>query len=908
MKKIINWVTDHPVIAAFILGVIVLVFTVKVGTIEVDSSAEGLMVEKDPARDYYEQVKDKFGSDALTVVAVKSDEIFTRDVLKVVKGLTNKFRNLEGVSRVESLTTVNKIKGEDDFLNTDKLISYIPDSQAELRNIKEDTFSNYIFVNNLISKDSKVTAINIYTEAPKGDKDFNGRVSQKIDEIIAPYQDKFDIYQLGGPLTKVTFSSYIQNDQTTLIPLAVVILVIILVITFRSTIGVVVPLITSGLSILCTVGFMTYMKYPINVITAIVPALLIAVGSTEDVHMISEYFVELRQGKKKKDAIKAMGARCGLPILLTSSTTFLGFMALSINKITILKQFGIVSAFGLIVNFLVTIIAVPVILRIFGTPKIFKGRRKDGKKPGVGLMDAFLDKIAQINLNKRPLIAFITVIFMALAVWGCFKIKVNTDFISYFKEGSFVRKRCDNLHKDLSGAMNFYITTETGESDKAKTPHVLKQIADLQRYLRQTKYFDKVISITDHIMIMSREMQGGNKAYQVIPDSEALIAQYLLLMDESEITRYLDNDYSTINVVIRHNVTSSWELNKVLRQIRAYIDENFSEDLKVSFTGEGILINNAADAMAKGQVGSLSMAMGAIFIIMAFLFLSVKVGLLSMIPNIVPIFLSFGLMGWCKIPLNTGTCMVAAIALGIAVDDTIHFMTRYNRELNDTNDQNQAMYNTVKGEGRPVVSTSIALALGFGILMCSNFNPTINFGFLAVFVMIVALLSDLFVTPSLLISVRLITLWDVVTTKINKQITEFSPLFKGLKRGEAKKVVILGGLKSFPKGSLIIKQGGLGRELYMVVLGKLKVYVDKEGKEVELAKLSEGDIVGEMAAVSGEARSANVMALEDTELLLIDEHSLNRIGKRIPKTAAKLFLNMSKILSQRLRQTDKGIV
>ena len=906
MTKIINWITDHPLISGFILGALVLAFTVKIGSLEIDSSAEGLMVEGDPARDYYEEVKDTFGSDALTVVVLKARNIFNPRILRLIEKLTDTFKNVDGVSRVESLTTVNKIKGEDDFLNTDKLINYIPDSKAEINRIKEDALSNYIFLDNIISPDAKISAINIYTEAPKGDKDFNARITQKIDEIIADYQNQVEIYQLGGPLTKITYTSYIRNDMSTLMPLAALILVIILIITFRSTVGVIIPLLTSTLSILCTLGFMTLMNYPINVITAIIPALLIAVGSTEDVHMLNEYYAELMKGHRKKDAIKGMGARCGLPILLTSLTTFLGFLTLSINKITILRQFGIISAFGLIINFLITILAVPLALRIFGTTRILK------KKPAVAkksLLDKILEKIAAVNTKRRPVIYCLTPLIIILAIIGCLRVRVNTDFICYFKEDSFIRKRFNSLHAELSGALNFYIVTETGEPDKAKNPQILKAVDGLQEYIAKKGYFDKTVSVTDYLKVMNREMNASNKAYEVIPDSQNLVAQYLLFMDEREIARYLNNDYSTVNLAVRHNITSSWELNEILKDLRKYIAENFPEGLKVKFTGENILINAAADAMAKGQAASLSLALLAIFVIMTFLFLSIKIGLLSMIPNMIPILLNFGLMGWLKIPLNTGTCMVAAIALGIAIDDTIHFMTRYNRELKNSSDQSEVICNTTKGEGRPILSTSVALALGFGCLTLSNFNPTIYFGFLSAHVMIVALLSDLFITPSLLYSVRLITLWDMITTKIKKELTEISPLFNGLTNHEAKKVVILGGLKSFPKESLIIKQGDVGKDIYMVVLGRLRVSLEREGSEVELATLAQGDIVGEMGAVSKEGiRSANVRALEDSDLLLIDSQTLERIRRKIPKTAAKLFLNMSKILGQRLNKANRQLL
>ncbi len=339
----------------------------------------------------------------------------------------------------------------------------------------------------------------------------------------------------------------------------------------------------------------------------------------------------------------------------------------------------------------------------------------------------------------------------------------------------------------------------------------------------------------------------------------------------------------------------------MLDKIKGYVNKNFSKDLTVRFTGEGILINNAADYMASGQATSLGSSLLTIFAVMAILFMSFKAGIISMIPNIIPIILNFGIMGWFGVPLNTGTCMIAAIALGIAVDDTTHFMARYYKELKNTNDQQLAVVNSLKGEGEPVLLSSVALAVGFAILGMSEFNPTIHFGLLSALVMLIGFASEMLVTPILLGAVQLITLWDFLLLKLKRDITKESPLFMNLSRSEAKKVVLLGSIRSASQNEYIIRQGERGEEMYMIVTGKVKVTVDSEGKSKELGTLKGGDIVGEMALVGGGTRSANVIALEDTELLRIDDKSLDRVRRRFPRISAKLFLNISRVLSNRLK-------
>lgn len=908
MKKIIPWIVRHPVISVFILSVAISLTIFRVAEVEIDPSSEGMMVEGDPEREYYERFKETFGSDTLTVVVIKSKDgdVFTEETLTLIKNLTDELEDLDGVTDVHSLTRVNRIQGDGDFLNTDDLIYEVPSDEASLKEIRRDAFRNYINVGSILSEDGKVAAINIFTEKRLYDRGFNKRVSDEIERLINTYKGEHNLYQIGGPLTKITFSSYIASDQKTIIPWSVLIILIILFLSFRSSVAVFLPIFTGGLSILTTLGFMTLLGYPINVITVIVPSLLIVIGCTEDVHMLAIYAAKLREGLEKKEAIMYMAVHSALPISLTSLTTFLGFATLSINKITILKQFGIVSSFGLFANFIVTIIVIPSALHLFSAPKVFqqsvKGRRAKRRD-----IDALLDGIVSLNKNHRLAIALCTIALVLLALLGALRLDVNTDYISYFKEGSFIRERVSSIHNDLSGAQSFNIIVETGEEDRVKEPNILKQMVGLQEYIGGMGV-DKSVSLADFIKIVNREMNGGRIDKEAIPGSRELVAQYLLLLGDLDLEKYVNDDRSTANIVVRHNINSSGELSILLDQIKEYINSNLSRSLTVRFTGEGILINNASDAMVIGQIQSLGLALLAVFIIMTILFMSIKAGIIAMISNTIPILLNFGIMGWLGIPLNTGTSMVGAIALGIAVDDTIHFMVRYQRELRATNDQDMAIAHTLHGEGKPILFTSTALAVGFGILVLSNFNPTINFGLLAGLVMIYALMADLFVNPVVLLTVHLITLWDFLQLKLKKDITKDSTIFRNLSHFEAKKVVLLGSLRSAQAGELILKQGEKGEDMYIIVSGKVKVSVGGGEEEKDVCNLSEGEIFGEMALLGEGVRSANIVALEDTELLRIDDNALERVRRRFPWIAAKLFKNMSGIISDRLRtQTAQGV-
>jgi CRP-like cAMP-binding protein len=292
------------------------------------------------------------------------------------------------------------------------------------------------------------------------------------------------------------------------------------------------------------------------------------------------------------------------------------------------------------------------------------------------------------------------------------------------------------------------------------------------------------------------------------------------------------------------------------------------------------------------------------------LFMSLKAGFLSLIPNVIPIFFNFGLMGLLGIPLNTGTALIATIAIGIAVDDTVHHMVRYSRELNVHHDQRAAMFNTMKAQGQPIIYISLALAGGFVVLSLSNFVPTFYFGVLSAIVMLVAAVTELMITPLLMYSTQLVTLWDMLLLKMNMDPLKAAPLFQDLSRWEARKVTLLGRLQSRNGGDYVLRKGEAGTEMYMVVTGKVRVTdAGPDGNPRILAILGPGQVFGEMIGLSsGGQRSADVQAEEPTEVLCLNFSALDRIQKRFPFTGAKLFRNLARILSERLRDTSGMLV
>ncbi len=915
MKKSVSWIVNHPVISVIFLIIAIALLMPKVNTLELNSDMEQFLPVGDPQTAYYEHFfKDTFGSDVLSIVVVKpkTGKVFTHETLTLIETLSEEFESIDTVIRVSSLTTVHQIKGEGDSVNTEMLITDIPEDPDELRRIREDALKNDQFLGYIISADARVAAINIYTEKPENEKAFEKKFVDQVTAIIDKHgREDTVMYQVGGPRGTATFLDYIEKDQKTVNIATLVVIVIFLFLAYRTPIAVLLPLLTTGLSTAATFGFLSLMNYPITPYIALVPGLLLVIGSTEDMHFLSCYFHQLRDGLDKKSAIMSSAQQSALPITLTSLTTIVGFSTLALNETNIIRQFGIGMAFGLFANYIATIITIPAVLRLFKVPKAVAATGKDGSPGRQRLnLERLLDWIVRVNRDHAAVIAWITGLLIILALFGFLRVSVDNDYLGFFKENSPIRKDLEKLNQDLSGLNVINVIFSTEDDGDILEPEVLKQIDGLQQFMKQLGTFGKTVSLADHIKLMHREMNEGREEMRRIPDSRPAIAQYLLLMDYDTLAEYVDSERRNARVLVLHNMSGSRELVREMDKVRSYIDKNIRgygkdgkiRDLSITFTGLDYLMKNSTDAIVKGQVNSLGIALVVIFILMSIVFFSVKGGLIAIISNTIPILINFGIMGWFGIALNTSTCMVALVALGIAIDDTIHFMMRYQRELRLTNDQKQAMANAIKTEGEPVMFTSVALSLGFFTIILSNFVPSIQFGYLSGLVMIYALLTDIFVNPVILAWVQLITIWDYVSVKFKKAVLEQSLIFKNLRHSEAKKVVLLGSIREAHAQELIFHQGDKGEDMFLILSGRVRVALTTEaGGEKVLGVLEQGDIFGEMALLGEGTRTASVIAETDTELLRIDYNSLERVRRRNPGISAKLHMNIARILSERVQ-------
>jgi len=364
----------------------------------------------------------------------------------------------------------------------------------------------------------------------------------------------------------------------------------------------------------------------------------------------------------------------------------------------------------------------------------------------------------------------------------------------------------------------------------------------------------------------------------------------------------LNWDSSIARVVVRTRLTSSSDIVHTANEVRRYGKEHFPPEVTVRPTGSLILLNEATEDIVWGQITSLGFALAVILVVLSLLFLSVKVGFLSLLPNILAILLLFGVMGMTGITLNLGTSIIASIAIGIAVEDAIRYLTRLSDEIRTTHDQEKALFQTISTVGKPMISGSTTLGLGFLVFLFSSFVPIQKFGFLTALTIAAAFVNDLVLLPALLATTRIITLWDLLYLKLGKDPHKTIGLFEGLRPSQAKIVTLMGEYKAFPHGQAIVRQGELGNEMFVLIGGKAEVQVTVSGHSRVVRELYRGDVFGEMGLLRHHQRTADVIAVEDVEVLVVNERFLMLMQRRYPRIGAKIFLNVAKILSDRLER------
>ncbi|MCW8802493.1 MAG: efflux RND transporter permease subunit, partial [Candidatus Bathyarchaeota archaeon] len=581
---------------------------------------------------------------------------------------------------------------------------------------------------------------------------------------------------------------------------------------------------------------------------------------------------------------------------------------------TAIQEFAIFACMGILSLLIIALTLFPAVMAIIPLPK----KQENKASPGNGFLDRFIDKIADLDLNHQKITFPVIGVLVVFCIIGIFKISVESNPVGYFKENTEVSRNFHDIYKHLSGAFPINVTMGGAESDFFEDAGRIAEIAKIQKFMDALPGVDKTISFADYLMLVNYASNRFEPAYYKLPEESwevrMLINSYRTMLGEDMLTRFMSPDFSTANILILTHISSSREFLKTREKILGYAAENFSKDIGWEVTGFGMVISESSHQLTSGQIKSLSITMIIVFGIMFILFLSYKVGLISIVPNMFPIVVNFGIMGWFGVELSMFTSLIASIAIGLAVDDTIHYLVRYNREFRKDLNERRALRETLRDIGRPIIFTTLTISVGFSILTLSSFKPTAIFGTMMAVTMFSALVGDLILLPSLLTHVELVTLWDLVRLKLGKDPGFGIPLFNGLSRTQIHYIIMAGTLKKIDAGDVLFHKGASSDSMCAIISGAMDVVELENANEAmkelgvykQLNRANAGDILGEMGLLRNMPRSATVIATEPSEYLEINLKMIKRLQWLYPPTANRFFMNLMTILCNRIESVTNN--
>ena len=721
--------------------------------IQSTQNPEHLIFQNDPEYPLLKAFFEEFGYDEILVAAYSADDILRNENIESIRTITREVQDLPAVDRVISLANAEDLTTSNGSLEIVPLLGPSPLTEEDRKRLRHRLETNPMYKDLLVSRDERSVLFDITLKSDITNDERN-RTIQSIERIFAETCDGNSYYLTGAPYGRNELFQCMRRDFSTLLPLGILLLVLSMYLVFRNYLSVLLPFVAISIAVVWTVGCMYWMASQLNFLSVLIPTILFIIGTSDCIHILSQYQDCRYDCRTKREALFETIRLMILPCFLTTLTTMVGFSSLAISRIEPIRHFGLYSAIGIGFGYILAITLIPIGFSV-GDTRSFSLNR-----PSSELFLKLLTSINKLDRTHKAAIVLVSVLALSLGLYGTTKIQLETDLGRFF--GNDFKGYSDILYieKEFGGVAPLYAVIDTQTEDGLKDPELLRAIDRFSDYLRQQDGVDKVITASDLIKHMNYRFHDSDPAYEIIPDDRKQIAELLLMASLSDdgdmLSRFFDDTYSKTSIGIRYRHRELSRIDGLNKVIRSYLrsDSHFQEPTRSYATGTTILFANTMVPILDGLYQSLFVASIAIFLLMILLFRSFKVALISMVPNLVPILLTLGTMGLLDIRLNIATAPVAAIALGIAIDDTIHFLVRFRREFDNGRNYSKAIENTLRSVGKPILVTTIVLTAGFCIFLFSNFQPTQNLGVLISFAVVSAVFADLIVLPVLLLLLK----------------------------------------------------------------------------------------------------------------------------------------------------------
>ncbi|HCG7380636.1 TPA: MMPL family transporter [Vibrio parahaemolyticus] len=684
------------------------------------------------------------------VIAPEDGDIFTPQTLSLIQKITVDAWQVPYSSRVDSIANYQHTEAfDDDLLVEDLLYSEYELTPERISKVKSIALSEPVLKSALVSEKGDVTVVNITVQLPEMDK------TAEVEEVVSSINAMIDRYQRAYPdvtfhkagiiAMNHAFMTAAQDDSSTLVPTMLVVILVFLTIMLRSILSVIATLIVIIGSVMATMGISGWAGMFLSTATVNVPTLIMTLAVADCVHVIATMRQSMKNGFTKAQSIERSIALNFVPILITSVTTAIGFLMMNMSDSPVLRDFGNLSALGVMVACFLSVTLLPALLKLL--PIHVKMETSQDQKH---VMDRLGDFVVSQRRALLPLSVAVIVVCASLIPLN----KVNDESVEYFGQRNEFRQAADFMEERISGMTNISIAIKTNESQGIAAPDFLNTIGEFSSWLRDQPETDHVATLADVYKRLNKNMNGDDDAYYSLPQERELAAQYLLLYEMSlpyglDLNNQINVDKSSIKMVLTVANLGSVELVDLENRIYQWFAEH-APQYQVVASSPSLMFAHIGETNMASMLSTLPITLVLISALLIFALRSVRLGLISLMPNIAPAVIGFGLWALISGEINLGLSVVVTLTLGIVVDDAVHFLSKYQRARREGQTAEQAVRYAFHTVGRALWITTVVLVAGFSVLAMSSFRLNADMGQLSAIVIFIALVVDFLFLPTLL--------------------------------------------------------------------------------------------------------------------------------------------------------------
>ncbi|ENO3964590.1 MMPL family transporter [Vibrio vulnificus] len=684
------------------------------------------------------------------VLAPKSGDVFDQRTLTQIQEMTEQAWQVPYSSRVDSLANYQHTEAvDDDLLVEDLLYQSYPLTAERVAKVRTIAMSEPLLVNALVSEKGDVAVINITMQMPGVDETAEvNEVVAYVEQMLSHYRAQYPdvtIYKAGIIAMNHSFAMAAQNDSATLVPTMLLVILVFLTLMLRSFLSVLATLVVIIGAIVATLGIVGWAGMFLHVASVNVPTLIMTLAVADCVHVIASMRHFMRQGMPKAQAIHRSVTLNFVPIIITSVTTAIGFLMMNMSDSPVLRDFGNLSALGVMIAFVLSVSLLPALLNLL--PVRFSAKQ-------AAKSSDIMDKLADLVVHRRNVLLPLSIVVIAGSAALIPYNKVNDESVKYFDTSSEFRQAADFMEQRISGMTTMSIAIKTHQSQGIASPEFLAVLGEFTHWLREQPETDHVASLSDIYKRLNKNMHGDDNAYYALPAERELAAQYLLLYEMSlpfglDLNNQVNVDKSSVKLQLTVKNLGSVELVALEERLYQWFASH-APQYQVVASSPSLMFAHIGETNMASMLSTLPITLILISALMIFALRSWRLGMISLVPNIAPAVIGFGLWALISGEINLGLSVVVTLTLGIVVDDAVHFLAKYQHARKAGQNAEQAVRYAFHTVGRALWITTVVLVAGFSVLAMSQFRLNSDMGQLSAIVIFVALVIDFVLLPSLL--------------------------------------------------------------------------------------------------------------------------------------------------------------